>query len=202
MEFNELITILLDEKRYAKENFVPIIRDESARFLYNYVKENEYKNILEIGTAIGYSGSIILGAGAQQLTTIDINSEYLDIAKNTFSKLGFSAMVDIYHEDAWEAINRFKISGKKFDMVFLDGAKGQYVKYLDILADLITDNGAIFADNVLLHGMVECEDKIPHRKRTMVMNLRKYLEKVNREPYMTKLIRMEDGVAITKIKRR
>ena len=202
MEFNDIISKLSEEKQYAKENFVPIIRDESAKFLYNFVKDNGYKNILEIGTAIGYSGSIILNAGAEHLTTIDINAEYLKIAKNTFAKLNILDRVDIYHDDAWVVINCLKLYGKKFDMIFLDGAKGQYIKYLDVLAELITSNGVIFADNVLLHGMVESEEKIPHRKRTMVMNLRKYLEKVNEEPYSTELIRMEDGIAITRIKRR
>ena len=65
---------------------------------------------------------------------------------------------------------------------------------------MLEKNGAIFADNVLLGGMVESEDIIPHKKRTMVVNLRKYLKAVNAYPFETELIRLEDGIAITKVK--
>ena len=200
MKFEKIIENLQDEMCYAKENFVPIIRAKSAKFLYAFVKEHKYKNILEIGTAIGFSGSIILGAGAEHLTTIDINDDYLNIAKNTFDKFNFANKVNILHGDAFDYIQKFKEESFKFDMVFLDGAKGQYAKYLPILANILNENGVIFADNVLLHGMVESNEVIPHKKRTMVVNLRKYLDLVNSEPYQTELVRIEDGIAITKIK--
>lgn len=200
MDFCELISRLEEERIYAKNNFVPIIREKSAEFLYNYVKDNNIKTVLEIGTAIGYSGSVILSAGAEKLTSVDINAEYLKLAKRTFEKFGFDDQIEIYNDDAWNIINQLCEKERKFDMVFLDGAKGQYIKYLNVLKRLLNDNGVIFADNVLLHGMVESDEKIPHKKRTMVVNLRKYLEMVNCEPYETKLIRLEDGIAITKIK--
>jgi len=200
MEFYELLEQLKSEVKYAKDNYVPIIREKSAQYLYNFVKNNGFKTVLEIGTAIGYSGSIIIGAGIDKLTTIDINADYLERAKVTFAKLGYKNKVEIFNQDAWNVINQFKKDNRKFDMVFLDGAKGQYVRYLDVLADILNDGGVIFADNVLLHGMVESNDVIPHKKRTMVVNLRKYLDRVNTFPYETELIRMEDGIAITKIK--
>ena len=202
MEYEKLMEILSPEREYAKANFVPIIRDKSSKYLYDFVKNNNFKNVLEIGTAIGYSGSIILSAADINLTTIDINKHYLGIAKNTFEKLGFSSSVDIYNDDAWDVINQLRTEGKRFDMIFLDGAKGQYVKYIDVLADILNDNGVIFADNVLLQGMVESNEKIPHKKRTMVVNLRKYLEVVQADPYETEIVRIEDGIAITRIKRR
>ena len=90
-------------------------------------------------------------------------------------------------------------SGFKEELMF-DGAKGQYLHYLDNLSRLIKKDGVIFADNVLLQGMVESKEKIPHRKRTMVVNLRRYLERVNEPPFSTELIRIEDGMAITRYK--
>lgn len=200
MEFDIIIKALEDEKDYAIQNYVPIIREKSAKYLYDFVKENNYKNILEIGTAIGFSGSIIIGAGATKLTTIDINEEYLNMAKNTFGKLNILDKVEIHHGDALEYIKKFQKENKKFDMIFLDGAKGQYVNYLPILKNLLVKNGVIFADNVLLHGMVESNEVIPHKKRTMVVNLRKYLNLINAEPFETQVVRLEDGIAITKIK--
>ena len=75
-----------------------------------------------------------------------------------------------------------------------------FLNYLPNLIQLLDDDGVIFADNVLLHGMVESNERIPHKKRTMVVNLRKYLDIVSREPFETELLRLEDGIAITKYK--
>ena len=201
MEFEKVIELLDTEKLYARTNFVPIIRDKSAEFLYDYVKKLSPKNILEIGTAIGYSGCIMLSAcDKSMLYTVDINTKSLEVAKNTFSKFGYNDRVQINNIDALEYLKQLNNLNIKFDFVFLDGPKGQYISYLPYLTKLLSDNGIIFADNVLLDGMVESKEKIPHRKRTMVVNLRKYLEIVNNLPYETELIRLEDGVAITKLK--
>lgn len=199
MSYDEIFELLENERKYAELNYVPIIREKSAKFLYDFIKENNFKTILEIGTAIGYSGSIILSTGIENLTTIDKNQDYLNIAKDTFKKFNFKN-VDINLGDAKYFIRDLVKENRKFDMVFLDGAKGQYINYLPELVKLLNEGGVIFADNVLLHGMVESNEYIPHKKRTMVVNLRKYLEIVNNDPYETELIRVEDGIAITKYK--
>ncbi len=198
MEYDEMIDMLRGNRCYAKEHYVPIIRDKSSKYLFDYVRDNNIENVLEIGTAIGYSGSIILTAGANTLTTIDINAEYLGIAKDTFERLGYLDKVEIYNDDAKNVISLLLKDERKFDMIFLDGAKGQYFRYLPTLSKLLNNNGTIFADNVLLQGMVESDKVIPHKKRTMVVNLRTYLKMVNEYPYETKLVRIEDGIAITK----
>lgn len=200
MEYESVLEMLSDEMCYAKENFVPIIRDSSSKFLYDFVKENKVKRVLEIGTAIGFSGSIILSAGAEKLTTIDINEVSLAVAKNTFEKLGFLNNVEIIHKDAKLVLDDLVARQEKYDMIFLDGAKGQYINYLPKLTKLIDKNGIIFADNVLLQGMVESQEKIPHRKRTMVVNLRRYLDAVSKDPFTTEVLHLEDGIAITRFK--
>ncbi len=200
MEYEKIIEKLSELKSYAKDNFVPIIREESAKFLYDYVRNNNIKTILEIGAAIGFSGSIMLSAGAEKLVTVDINAKSLVLAKKTFEMMGFRSNVEIYEADAKDVILELVNNGARFDMIFLDGAKGQYIHYLPNLTKLLNNNGVILADNVLLHGMVESEEKIPHRKRTMVVNLRKYLDTVKNAPYETEIIRIEDGMAITRYK--
>lgn len=200
MDFEKIIEILEPEYNYAKENFVPIIRDKSAKFLYDFVKSNNIKKVLEIGTAIGYSGNIILFAGCEELITVDINAESLRVAKSTFEKCGHINKVKIFQKDAKDLIEELVECGEHFDMVFLDGAKGQYFRYLPYLAKLIGSTGMILADNVYLHGMVESNEKIPHKKRTMVVNLRKYIELISKYPYETEMIRIEDGMAITRYK--
>ena len=200
MEINEVLEKLNDEECYAKENFVPIIRPNSAKFLFDFVKNNNVKSVLEIGTAIGYSGSIMLSAGLGHLTTIDINEVTNKVAINTFEKMGYGSKVETILEDAKTVLPRLVQENRKYDMVFLDGAKGQYINYLPNLLKLIDKDGIIFADNVLLGGMVESKEKIPHRKRTMVVNLRKYLEVTNSGDLQTELVRIEDGIAITRFK--
>jgi len=201
MDFKDIFNKLSDVREYAEENFIPIIRDKSAEFMFNFVKNNNIKNILEIGTAIGYSGSILLSSSLGNLVTVDKNEKSIQIAKETFEMMGFSNRVEVYCEDAFDLINKLQDKNRRFDMIFLDGAKGQYIKYLPILTNLLNDKGVIFADNVLLQGMVESKEKIPHRKRTMVVNLRKYLSVVSNDPYETELLHIEDGMAITKVKR-
>lgn len=201
MDFKDIFNKLSDVREYAEENFIPIIRDKSAEFMFNFVKNNNIKNILEIGTAIGYSGSILLSSSLGNLVTVDKNEKSIQIAKETFEMMGFSNRVEVYCEDAFDLINKLQDKNRRFDMIFLDGAKGQYIKYLPILTNLLNDKGVIFADNVLLRGMVESKEKIPHRKRTMVVNLRKYLSVVSNDPYETELLHIEDGMAITKVKR-
>ena len=200
MDYDKILKLLEDEYRYARENFIPIIRDESAKFLYDFVRENKIKTVLEIGTAIGYSGNIILSAGAERLVTVDINEKSLNVAMFAFEKTGCIDRVNVIKEDAMRVIVELVERGERFDMIFLDGPKGQYINYLPYLTKLIGREGVIFADNVLLGGMVESNEKIPHRKRTMVNNLRKYLNIVNDKPYDTELFRIEDGVAITRYK--
>ncbi len=199
MEIDKILELLEDEKCYAKDNFVPIIRPKSAKFLHKFIKENNVKTVLEIGTAIGFSGSIMLSAGVEKLTTIDINEVTNKVAQKTFKKLNFEDKVELILEDAKMVLPRLVANGCKYDMIFLDGAKGQYVYYLPELLKLINKDGIIFADNVLLGGMVESTDKIPHRKRTMVVNLRKYLEIVSSGELTTELVRIEDGIAITRL---
>lgn len=198
MEYQEIIDKLEGSRLYAKDNFVPIIREESSRYLFDFIKKNNIKTVLEIGTAIGYSGSIMMAAGLEKLVTIDKNAEYLKLARENFASLGFQDKIESFEGDAKDIILELCAKGYKFDMIFLDGAKGQYIRYLPTLTKMLNDNGLIFADNVLLHGLVEGDEFVPHKKRSMVVNLRKYLKTIDEYPYSTELIRLEDGIAITR----
>ena len=200
MEFDVLMDKLAEYKKYAKDNYVPIIRPQSARFLYDFVKENNIKNVLEIGTAIGFSGSIMMSAGVDHLTTVDINAEYLKIASTVFENLELVDRVEIINGDAKDVLESLVCSGNKYDMVFLDGAKGQYVRYLPNLIKLIGVNGIIFADNVFLGGLVESGEVVSHKKRAMVNNLRLYNKRIQEDDFETQIVRIEDGMAISRYK--
>lgn len=185
--------------QYAKENYVPIVRPKTLEILLNEVKSSSINRILEIGTAIGYSGSQMLLANKNStLVTIEKNEKMYEISKNNFSRLGLNDRVIQLNGDAKDILADLVEQKEKFDFVFLDGPKGQYLSYLPLLETLLNDGGIIFADDVLFRGLVQGNDWPRHRIRTLVLNLRKYLEEVQNPPFSSRIIDIEDGVCITK----
>lgn len=190
--------MLEDLKQFARENYIPVLLDDTLDLLVKTVKEVNPKSILEIGTAIGYSGTFMLYNSNATLTTIELDEENIKLATNTFQKYNVYDRVTQLHGDAKEIL---KTLNQKFDFIFLDGPKGQYINYLDDLTRLLNFGGTIFADNVLYRGMVESTEFIPHKKRTIVVNLRKYLNEVTTSDiFETKIYHIGDGVAVSKLK--
>lgn len=183
---------------FAQKNHVPIIRDESLGVLIENVKKIKPKRILEIGTAIGYSGIHMLKISEATLTTIEIDSSRYEIARSNFERFGLSERVKMHNIDALEYLKQAVKANETFDFVFLDGPKGQYIKYLQYIEKLLNDGGVIFADNVYFRGMVKGDKLPPHKYRTIVVNMRKYLQAVNNAPFNTEIIDIEDGIAITR----
>lgn len=187
---------------YAKEHGVPIIRGKSGQFLQQQIRESKPQNILEIGTAIGYSGCLMLEAYEKaHLTTIEIDQNSFNKASETFAEEGFENRVTQILGDAKEILSNLVQEGQKFDFIFLDGPKGQYVKYLPLCKSLLEKGGIIFADNVYLHGLVLSKEKIAHKHRTMVTNMRKFLATVQEDDdFEVAVHAIEDGIAVIKLK--
>ena len=184
-------------KLYAKENHVPIVRPKTLELLIETIKKNNSKRILEIGTAIGFSGAQMLLNSDATLTTIEKNDNMYEVAKSNFERLNLSDRVTQLKGDAKEVLQDLVSNNERFDFIFLDGPKGQYLGYLPLLNELLVGGGIIFADDVLFRGLVQGNDWPKHRIRTLVLNLRKYLEEVQKEPFTSEIIDMEDGVCIT-----
>ena len=88
---------------------------------------------------------------------------------------------------------------KKYDFIFLDGPKGQYIRYFPILKELLNVNGYLVADNVYFHGMVKMEGKIPHKHRSIVNNLRKFIDAISTDKdFETKIFEIGDGISVSK----
>lgn len=184
-------------KRYADENYIPVIRDKSAEILYDTVKENKPRRILEIGAAIGYSGLIMLSAypGAR-LHTIELKQAYATRALENFENHGVSDRVKLYTGDAGELLHG--LTGK-FDFIFLDGPKTKYPAYYETLIGLLNTGGILFADNVLLGGKVMGGAATPKGKETITEGLRKFLALVTADKRLdTRLIETEDGITISR----
>lgn len=182
-------------REFAKENFIPIVREKTSKLLIEKIKEINPKTILEIGTAIGYSGTIMLENSNAHLTTLEKDENMKNLALQNFKNENLLERVDLIFGDALDFIT---VSPKKFDFIFLDGPKGQYAKYLPNLINMLNDNGLIFCDNVLFNGLVQNKDAIiPKKHRTIVKNLRKFLSLVQEnDKLINELINLEDGICL------
>ena len=195
MNKNELEKI----KQKALEEHIPIIMDDTLEEIEKELKENPPKRILEIGAAVGYSAmcfSEFLADGGR-IDTIERDEERSQEAKLNFEKVGVEDKITLYE---WDAVEILPTLNEKYDMVFIDAAKGKYPFFLQQALRMINENGIIFADNILYKGYV-MSDYNKHKQRTAVRNLREYIKEVSENPNLeTEILEVGDGLAISKIK--
>lgn len=184
-------------KENARRNYVPILQDASLELIENILKEKKPHKILEIGTAVGYSSicfSKYLDEDHGKIITIELNEEMYNIANENILKAGLSDKIETVLSDA-EAY--LKTLNEKFDVIFIDAAKGQYLKYLEQSMRLTDIGSIIIADNVLFKGMV-MGDYNEHKHRTAVNVLRKYIEVIKEDERLESTIYdIGDGVAVS-----
>jgi predicted O-methyltransferase YrrM len=196
------MNFLEELKEYALKNNVPILREESGHILSDLIKKEKPKKILEIGTAIGYSAILMLSKCEDCcLTTIEKNEKRANEAKQNFVRAGIENRINLIQGDAMDIVEKLETSGEKFDLIFLDGPKGQYVKYLPYLKNMLKDGGFLFADDVYLHGWVKGDDIPPHKHRAMVMALRRFIKEISSDEELeTQILDIEDGISISRKK--
>ena len=186
-------------KQKALEEHIPIIMDDTLEVIEKKLKENPPKRILEIGAAVGYSAMCFSEFLAQDgmIDTIERDEERIQEAKENFKKVGVEDKINLYEGDAVEILPTLN---EKYDMVFIDAAKGKYPFFLKESLRMIENNGIIFADNILYKGYV-MSDYNKHKQRTAVRNLREYIKEVSENPNLeTEILEVGDGLAISKIK--
>ena len=187
-------------RSFGKENKVPITLDDTLSFLLETINENNSKEILEIGTAIGFGCiSIAENTECNHIDTLEVDEERFNIANENIKNKGLEHKISTHLIDAKEFLTNCK---KKYDFIYLDGPKGQYINYLPLLTKLLVPNGIIFADNLNFHGMVTGEIPISKGCRTMIKGLKNYIQEITTNPiYETNLYKeIGDGVGITKLK--
>ena len=186
-------------KQKALENHSPIIMDDTLEVIGKKLKENPPKRILEIGAAVGYSAMCFSEFLAEDgiIDTIERDEERIKEAKVNIKNVGVEDKINLYEGDAVEILPT--LNGK-YDMVFIDAAKGKYPFFLKEALRMINQNGVIFADNILYKGYV-MSDYNKHKQRTAVRNLREYIKEVSENPNLeTEILEVGDGLAISKIK--
>lgn len=202
INYNHIIdylnNIYIDEdfieiRNYGIKNNIPIMKKESKEFLKTIISMSKPKNILEIGTAIGYSSLLFSKYSNAKITTIEKSSKMADIAKSNFEK--YNKEINLINMDAKKALSNLN---QGFDFVFIDANKSQYEYYFNKSLELLNKNGLIVCDNILFRGEVTNDDIINRRHITMVKNLRKFLSHItNLDDYVTSIIPIGDGISLS-----
>ena len=192
--------IIQDIKNESLDENVPIITDEVLNYMIFTARNIKAENILEIGTATGYSGlflALIANENGGFLTTMEIDEIRYEKAVENFKKLGLFEKNKMIFGDALEEIPKLDKS-VKYDFIFIDASKGQYLRFFEMSYELLNENGIIFIDNLMFRGLVVVDkEEIPKRYRTIVKRLKEFIEKLNEE-YNFVLLPFGDGVGIVK----
>lgn len=167
MKFNNLIS---DMERFAKKENVPIMQKEGLEFLISFIKEHDVKSVLEVGTAIGYS-TILIKEAVNNITSIERDEKRYDIAvKNV--ELSNLKNITLIKGDALD-IN----ITDKFDLIFIDAAKGKNKEFLDKFKNNLNENGYIIIDNMGFHGLVGKSETIEKRRlRSLVRKIENFIK--------------------------
>ncbi len=188
---------LLEMEEYALSQNVPIIEKASIAFLMKYIKNNKIKNILEIGSAIGYSAILMASTGEDVfVTTIERDeTRYLECIKN-IKKCGMDKKINVVFQDALEVNLSDEI---KYDLVFIDAAKAQNTKFFEKFKYFLTENGVIVTDNIKFHGYVGQSNKLDKSNlKSLVEKIEEYIKFLeDNEEFDTKFYDVGDGLAVS-----
>lgn len=187
--------IIKEMEKYAEENSVPIMQKRSMTFLCKFIEKNNIKKILEVGTAIGYS-AINMALVNDDIEVVSIERDqdkYIEAIKN-IKKCDLDKRVSLILGDALSVELQ-----DKYDLIFIDAAKGQYLNFFEKYKENLNDNGFIVSDNIEFHGFVKKYPKIENRNlRQLVGKLIKYIKFLkDNEEYKTKFYKVGDGIAVT-----
>lgn len=189
--------ILKELEDFASQNSVPIVQKEVGRFLELMINIKKPKNILELGTAIGYSAILmsLSSNGQSKITTIERNNDMINLAKGNFARFKYSENIKLIEGECLEILPEIE---DKFDLIFMDAGKAHYNHFLSHCLRLLNKDGIIISDNALFRGMVASDELIDKRKTTIVKRMRDYLINISdSERFITSIIPMGDGVAVT-----
>ncbi len=196
----ELKENILAMEEYAKENNVPIIEKKSIVYIMKYIKEHNVEAILEIGSAIGYSAILMASSNSKtQVTTIERDeARYMECLKNV-KKCGMEKRINVVYQDALELNLSEEL---KYDLIFIDAAKGQYIKFFEKYKNFLKPGGVIITDNLNFHGYVGESSKLDKGNlKSLVEKIESYIEFLkNNQEFDTKFLNIGDGLSVSRWK--
>lgn len=194
---------LKEVEKAALADEVPIIR-RSMQSLISFLLEMKKPNaVLEIGTAVGFS-SMFMSEYVPEDTIIDTIEKVpirIKCAKENFERYGKNDMITLYEGDAVDVLKKLAAEGRKYDFIFMDAAKGQYLNFLEPVLDMLTDDGLLVTDNVLQDGdIIQSRYAITKRDRTIHGRMREYLYFLTHsERFKTVVLPVGDGAALSQV---
>ncbi|MBR2742103.1 MAG: O-methyltransferase [Clostridia bacterium] len=194
-------TLINEITEFARERHIPVVCDAAALLLRFLCARERPRRILEVGTAVGCSALIMYYASGSdpKIVTIERNEDMADIAKRNIARAGLSARIEIIIADAHEALSA---QTGEFDFIFMDAAKGQYLSFLPDVLRLLSPDGLLVCDNVLIRGMVANDELVPHRHKTMTVNMRAFIDAIKSDPALDfTLLSVGDGVLLCQKKK-
>lgn len=196
----ELKENILAMEEYAKENNVPIIEKKSIVYIMKYIKEHNVEAILEIGSAIGYSAILMASSNSKaQVTTIERDeARYMECLKNV-KKCGMEKRINVVYQDALELNLSEEL---KYDLIFIDAAKGQYIKFFEKYKNFLKPGGVIITDNIKFHYYVGKSNMLDKGNlKSLVEKIESYIEFLKNNPeFDTKFLNIGDGLSISRWK--
>lgn len=183
---------------YAGNNNVPIMLKDGIEYLCNYIKENNVKRILEIGTAIGYSAiKMALVNNDIEITTIERDEQRYNLALNNIKKFNLENRIKVILADAIDVS-----LPEKFDLIFIDASKGHSIDFFNNFKNNLVIAGTIVTDNLSFHGLVEDETKaVTKNQKGLVKRIKKFISFLdNNEEFSTTYIMVGDKISISKRK--
>ena len=187
-------------EKYADQKGIPIMEKEGIEFLTEFIKLNKVKNILEIGSAIGYSAiKMALVDDDINVTTIERDKDrYIEAVKNV-KKLKLDSRITLVLADAYN----FN-TDEQFDLIFIDAAKSQYTKFFNKFSKNLKPKGFIITDNINFHGLTYSDKtKMSKNLRQLITKLEKYITFLNdNKEFKTRFFEVGDGIAISRRRRK
>ena len=189
---------ILELEEYAKNYNIPIMQKDGIEFLLKYIEDNNIRKILEVGSAIGYSAiRMALINKDIKVTTIERDKERYDLAVKNISDFNLNKQIEIILSDAFDV----ELT-EKYDLIFIDAAKSQYIKFFEKFKNNLSLNGVIVSDNLNFHGLTKVDESTLSRNvRGLVRKLNNYVEFLqNNKEFNTNFYNLGDGVSISKRK--
>lgn len=187
----------------AKRNYIPIIKRDTENFLKFVLKMQNPGSILEIGCAVGYSAAVMLENSDADIVTVEKMPERVEEAKRNIKYADFESRASILEGDAGEILKSLADKGEKFDFIFMDAAKAQYITWLPTVKKLLKESGMIFSDNCLQEGdLAESSFAIRKRDKTIHKRMREYIYLLlHDETLESWIFSIGDGVLLSRSRR-